>query len=926
MDDVLPVVEDQPQLQPLTADNAQVPQGTSGSAQPIYKPIPAVMPDPPGLDEITREVAMKKYETLPQMAKAGLEGLSQGIAGPLAPLLETQLGVNPEDIRNRQSVNPGTHIASELAGLVGSSIAGIGLGAGLTKIGDAAKIASEAAGLGKVGSSIARHAIENLAFQSGNEVSKMILKDPDQHVDTAITDMKLATLIGGGFGTISPLWKAASGSKLGSILSSITRKMGGIEGTIPDAINDTLSKTGIDIAPEVRAGLSDDPYVQQMFKTLQQSDTTKSGLALQKSYNEFRKNAGDAIVNTLGKTPDEVEALQGLSKYDAGKTIGETLAKEYQTQLSPIAKSFDELKTRFKSLELPKATLDASGNTLPSITDQIANKIGQASIDEGWAASPSSDIMREVNRTIKELPLQKNLKNLTDYITQVGNNTNTDVMNGPLRRAGSIMTRIMKDAESDVIAKALGETEGPLAVDAFKNARSAYAAQSALKEAIDLRLHVGGSTSGFSKELLKMSQTDGESLLRRLSGSGDADLLNFLQQNYPQTANLVKNWHISELLKKASDKAKPGMLINNESFLTNLNKLSPELRNFIASPEAITKINSIGSVIEEFNKLPHNFSNTARTVDKLLQYIPGTAVGMITLLASHNPVTAILTGVLSKTLGKDVPDAIRLAMLKVMGSAQKVDSDGFKSAVDLIHHGIKGDELVKRATKGIFKDNAEILPQSALPTASDRSKLMKALDKIRQNPEELQNVAGKAGYYLPDQAIAIGRMAATAAALLDQARPDRSKQAAFDTPREPTLADKARYDRVLNIAQQPLLVLQHIKDGTITPGDISIQKTLYPALYNKIAAQLMEEAVKASSKGEIIPYKTRLGMSLYLGQALDSTMTPASIMAAQPKPQGNESNGPKPGTQKSGNALNKLSSMYRTPEQASEQEDLKRAE
>ena len=38
------------------------------------------------------------------------------------------------------------------------------------------------------------------------------------------------------------------------------------------------------------------------------------------------------------------------------------------------------------------------------------------------------------------------------------------------------------------------------------------------------------------------------------------------------------------------------------------------------------------------------------------------------------------------------------------------------------------------------------------------------------------------------------------------------------------------------------------------------------------------------TRGEPIPYKLRVGMSMFLGQPLDSTMTPQAIMAAQPAP------------------------------------------
>ncbi len=83
--------------------------------------------------------------------------------------------------------------------------------------------------------------------------------------------------------------------------------------------------------------------------------------------------------------------------------------------------------------------------------------------------------------------------------------------------------------------------------------------------------------------------------------------------------------------------------------------------------------------------------------------------------------------------------------------------------------------------------------------------------------------------------------------------------------------------------------------------------------------------INAVNDETVIPYKTRIGLSMFLAQPMDSTMTPSGIMAAQPKapqqaPQAGtpQSNGPH-----SMKNINKLATSYLTPTQARESARLK---
>lgn len=66
-----------------------------------------------------------------------------------------------------------------------------------------------------------------------------------------------------------------------------------------------------------------------------------------------------------------------------------------------------------------------------------------------------------------------------------------------------------------------------------------------------------------------------------------------------------------------------------------------------------------------------------------------------------------------------------------------------------------------------------------------------------------------------------------------------------------------------------------------------------------------------------IPYKTRMNLSLFMGQPLDTTMLPSSIQAAQPIPQPPPPQNQKP-SQSAAKAMEKSHKQYMTPLQSSE--------
>lgn len=930
---------------------------------------------PKGYDDfIAPEMREEKYGTGAEMAKTFAEGVAKGVAGPLATGLESMLLGNQKEMLARQETNPVTHGAGELTGLVGGSLVApeVTLGGALSKAGAVAEVA----GLGKLGTSVLRGSIENLVYQAGDEASKMLLQDPGQSADTAIASMGLATLVGGGFGTIPPLWHAVMGKKTGGVLGAIADKFGGIEGAEVAPGADALAKSGLDIKPELYGLVSKEPAVQEMARTLSQSDSSKAGRSFQEAYKEMTHQAGDKLVGALGKSAKEVSAMPEVSAYETGKKLATTLADEYEAKISPFSKGFDEVKASLHGVELeasvadklesalanqadlqakldkatkaaikaqkagsPEASIEAAAKVqeisdamkaakkaaeVPGTADTILDKISQKAIEEGWVTSPSSDIMREVNRVVKELPLQKNLKNLSDFITQVGHNTNKDPMNGPLRRAGGIMSSIMREVEGEVMAKKIGSEAGPDAVEHLRALQEGYRVQSALKDGIADRLGAkGASTSGYAGAIRDMASTDAEGVLRKLSGKNDADWLDFVQKHYPNTAEVLRDYHRSELIAHAANKAKDGAVISNDAFLNKLKGMPKELRDFAVNPESQQSILAIGAALDAFKNPNYNFSNSARVGASLLKDWGPTALTGATALMGHGLPAAALMGFLGKTLGKEAPDAVRLSLLRFLSSGERIDAGAFKTMFDYIRHTVKGETLLSNATKNIFKAGTEVIPAHLMPKESEKAKLDRSVSSMRDNPEKAIDMVGKTGHYLPAHATTLGQTGAAAMQYLNSIRPNTDKMAPLDTQRNRSPSESAQYNRALGMVQQPLMIFKHIADGTLTPADVLVVKSVYPSLYDRSVQKLTDNMTTAVSKGQQIPYKTKLGLGLYMGQALDSTMKPASIVAAQPQaaqmpPQGS------PPPQKSIAPLNKMSKMYKTQAQSAEQDRINR--
>lgn len=300
-------------------------------------------------------------------------------------------------------------------------------------------------------------------------------------------------------------------------------------------------------------------------------------------------------------------------------------------------------------------------------------------------------------------------------------------------------------------------------------------------------------------------------------------------------------------------------------------------------------------------------------IDALWSNIPSVVGGAVAKASGHNPLIGAAIGKATNFLGKEAPEAVHLAMLRLLGTAAtEVDAAGVKAAAEMAKATLRADKQINRGVDAIFhKDYKDIFSGKR----SDVEGLKKALDGLEAEPGKLLNVTGKLGAYMDEHATALGMTVGRAVQYLKSIKPESLPQAPLDSKLVASKDAEAKYDQALRIANNPLRVLESMRKGALTPVEIKHLQNLYPTLYSALAQKVTAAMVQAKADNIEIPYAVRQSLSMFLAQPLDSSMRPQSLQSIQlafmppaPKQQGMSA--------AKGNALAKMPEMYQTPGQA----------
>lgn len=331
-----------------------------------------------------------------------------------------------------------------------------------------------------------------------------------------------------------------------------------------------------------------------------------------------------------------------------------------------------------------------------------------------------------------------------------------------------------------------------------------------------------------------------------------------------------------------------------------LEEAAPKPITYFRLPEEMGKPDSIGAkAADVFMK------------SKLAGSGLGFEAGALAGHATGIPGMGYFTGMVgAKVLGPTIDALIKPIISGVMG----ISGPGFNAAANLLDGVAKGNKLLSTAAKSVFESG--VSTGMDLHNKDKVNKLREHLEALDANPEAMMNVGGQLGHYLPDQQKALAMTAQGAVSYLSAKAPRPMQPGILDKAIAPSKASEAAYERTLGIAEQPLVVLQHLKAGNLQPNDVRDLNALYPALAPKIVQEVHNHLISHISKGHSVPFKLRAGITHLTGHPIDTSFTQPAIMAAQmtfiqpQQPQG------APATKKGTAKLGKSAELAQTPSEA----------
>jgi hypothetical protein len=860
--------------------------------------------EPPGLDEfLAPEIRKEKYGTTSEKLKTGLEAAAAAATFGLSTGLERIAGVRAKDIQGRREENPMSYGVGQVAGLVGSSmlIPGGGAAGLIERAGVAAaeKVAAQTA-LSRIAAKTVKEGIEAAIFQGGDEVSKMLAgnegySNPSEAVGTAISNIGLSALLGGAIGGVTggvsegakKLWGISKGKVLNSSLESAAANVdtpppppgspGSQLGELKDALATKTQNAVEDRASAARLGIelpepafTESETVRNLSQHLSERPTL-AGLSIQKEY----KNAFDGMTK---EAQDLLKYRSDLSEAQVGKKIKEGLNDALAQELKPIEASYEALKPRMQQMEVTAA--QKSAGLLPLVEH------------------PSLKFSKEARSALKDftegLEQVKNLNDLKEFRTILNNKITKEFAGGAGGGESGQLLLAMKselnNMREQVIAHAAelsGMPEGAkIAAETIEQLKSTDKAYKTYKDKLSsIGVETGTGKINSARAMLeRFGKLSDESFSKKILDPNDINQMMFFKEKFPELFELARRFKQGEIYENSISEAmgKRGKFEIGK-FLSQISekKMNPEALEMLF-PGMGQKIQDLRNVYRAIPGVA-NPSGTAKAI----------ALGH---LFSAQGVLDNLSDAAKYAFLKSMPaleeaianaggsEGAKLAAIKFMANTEKgVNPSGFAQMVSYFDKVIKAENTLGKATKAIFDAGETVLPSHLIPSDKDINKLDERLKELQANNEGLLNVGDQVGHYIPDHGMAVSQIAAQSVEYLNSLRPDETPKNPLDDKPVVNAAQKAEFHRALEIAEQPLVILDSIKKGTLTSKDLKHLSILNPGFLSRTQAKLSDHMIEHLGKKGKIPYKTRMGLSLFMGQPLDSTMTPTSIQAAQPK-------------------------------------------
>lgn len=757
------------------------------------------------------------------------EGAARGVLGPLAPYAESAFGALngipgmsiAEQEQRKQDHDTASGIGEGI-GLVGSMLSGTGEAQLFNWVGKGAAATAEAARIGKIGQTALRMGIEAGLFRTADNATKMVMGEtnPEDSVASLLAGVPATMLFGGGLGTVA----GYGGAKLqqlakGKMAAKASQWMADL-GSRFDLLSKHGGLEGTASAAAVQA--------QHLFDTV--SAAVNDGFSLKRdSIEKLTANvdpsAATAHINELrsmlANVPDTLKNSavfkRALGTWDAAVSGVQDIAGGQKYTPTP-ADMFEATDTLKKSLG-DLAKFDSPRIENPDIR-MLGSDAGSLYHDLRTSLE-NEDVWGEMGAFQKKLngAYSSILTPMKDFI-RAGTTKVGDV---PQVDSGKLFNVFRQLGKGNLSA----ELRSDKISNFFEPAQNFLKSVSDLHAEQGLESNIPPVASDVLDEMLKKEVPAGAKVAQWLFDSG-------------QSVVGMAGSHVAGSVAGAA-LGHPYMGYRAGEALYPLFKEMGKKPTRWAVSGLLRALSS-----GEYSAIP-----------EAMNYAEGIKAGANRIENSVNNVFKIGG---KQALESDFSEAAREQLKQFVGQGQM------------------NQEIQNQKNPGGGKPMIESEPSFAHGGVVLAPKLIPPVSK--KVPHATSGIDKISGVF-PESAMYLGAAKARVNNYLNQVRPQSIKaKLPFDEHMEDPEQERI-YTRALNIAHKPLSVLDHVKQGTLDVEHVKHLKQIYPELSNHLQKKISERMIKAQTDGEMPPYHVRQGMSLLMGAAVDSNLTPANIQAAQ---------------------------------------------
>lgn len=811
---------------------------------------------PPGMEEhVAPQLNEIRYGTVGQQVKAGAEGFLRGATLGGSDIAETKLGIaTPEAVKGRMEENPAT-------GFISSGLGGAALIAGTGGLAAPAEALAGGAGLG---ATALAGAGEGALFGAGSSVTDYALGDPNLNAEKVLTNIGLGSVLGVGanllgHGIESMIGKsgAVKGTAAEAIKDEIESgnraaetvdKLSTTEGIEPD--NEKLMKAAQDLDLPVYNGMvTQDQWIKRAEDALINGAPTYSGIKRQKLYQQAHDSVNKIIQDLVPESP--------YTQATAGQAVQDGLIQKISAERDPINELYSTIKETTKDVPLSDRSAPAIARNIlamPEVT-QTPNS-PQARL----ARSVAENILNA--KTVEDIAFQK---------TAVKGMANSTIP--AERRIAAILTDKLNEWEESSVrryanrlasnlSKQDAETQANMqsVVDRIQNllpqikeAKAKYAPF--IEDVKKLAGELGKSKIHGPQDALDFIQgLDFEQLTNRLTKKGNSQFRTWFAEKFPQEMSVLREYQKNALREAASKTGE----FSPKMFFNRLDNLEPEIQKSIFFPEELKKLKNAQTYFQKFPKA-FNPSGTDHTsaFRGFFESPTGAAIGNARDLAIEGYI---------HTFGK-IPEGLRPPAAEV----------GMRAA-DRFNHLNATQKIINDTDKRIQNGILSIIGKAPIGTVPAALNLNHSYDQkvdrikeLSMNSDamsaQLQNHVNGVSDHLPNISSGITTSVAARVNFLNSKIPRPATDLPLQKEWRPSLAQKQKFEKYYDIANDPLLSLKQIKHGKLTLQTMETLNATNPSLLKELRRTMVLQIPPESAKK--LHLKVRNSLSVFVGQPLE---------------------------------------------------------